>query len=92
MNDVDPELAERLKTAIARAITETCKCPGSSVIVVPYPECADALVGSLIALSGELELYDDPEQREALAQAAATRISSGVRALREARRKALLPH
>jgi nucleotide-binding universal stress UspA family protein len=85
---VDPELAKRLQRAIADAIIECCRRhPVSSVISVPFPECADGLLSVLVAMAAEIEMFDDDAQVDALAQAAATRIGNGVRTLRTARRR-----
>jgi hypothetical protein len=82
MDDVDPKLAERIKRSIATAIVETSK-HSSGMVCIHFPEAADALVGTLIAMCGELDLFDDPQQIDELAEAVAGRIRSGVRSLRK---------
>ena len=61
--------ASRLRKAIADAIVAECRSrsPVPSAVIIPFPECADALVSLLVAMAGEMELYDSFQQVEAFA-------------------------
>jgi hypothetical protein len=79
--DLDRELVDRLRKSIARAIADECRTP-ESVVMIRYPEAVEALLGVLIALSGELALFDDVHQVHDLAAGISTRIMNQVPAAR----------
>jgi hypothetical protein len=89
MDDVDPKLAERIKRSIASAIVEASEHSSGKICI--RPEAADALIGTLIAMCGELELFDDPQQIDELAEAVAGRIRTSVRNLRKATNVPAMP-
>ena len=66
---VDPELARRLRKAMANAIVDVCRreSPTQAAIIIPFPEVADALVSLFVAMAGEMELFDSFQQVEAFA-------------------------
>jgi hypothetical protein len=61
--------AGRLRKAIADAIVAECRSrsPVPSAVIIPFPGCADALVSLLVAMAGEMELFDSFQQVEAFA-------------------------
>lgn len=80
----DPELSRRLQRAIVRAALAECKAAG--LVVIPFPEFADALLTALTLSAAEIALFDDPAQVEAFAQGIGVRIRRYIPAGR--RRKA----
>jgi hypothetical protein len=79
--DLDRELVDRLRKAIARAIADECRTP-EGVVMIRYPEAVEALLGVLIALSGELALFDDAHELHSLAANVGKRVMNGVAAAR----------
>jgi hypothetical protein len=62
IDDLDAELAERIKRSIASAIVETSE-HSLGMVCIHFPEAADALLGTLIAMCGELQLRPSADRR-----------------------------
>jgi hypothetical protein len=88
MTDIDPDLdldlVDRLRRNIGHAIVETCRTD-EPFVMVKFPECLDALLSVTTAMCGEIALFDNPPETQALADAIGRKIVTDVTAATAAR-------